>query len=516
MKNPFSFLSPKSLKTSSEVLQSRFPLPTIIVLITAALFFYVVNRDSPNIIVTRIILSLITTFFFSIGVTLFTEQKKNANNTLWQIVAVVYGLLFFFSIRHLTDDYILDSGTFFILHLVGFISLLFFAPYIGNLYTSGKDVEYTNYFTYTAWTLLMSAIVGGSLVALGSIAISSVSELFNLSAFVNRNHLYENWIMIALSLVAPLYALTHMPHSEDLSKKSYDTNRFFSFLIRYIATPFIVIYFVILYAYSVKVLMNFHEWPKGMVSWMVVGFSTFGYLTYIFSKTYEDESSTMQVFRKVFPYLVPAQILMLGYAIYLRIDQYDLTMNRYFVVIFGVWLAVISVYYIISRKKALTMIPASLTVIALIISVGPWGVYQLPLTRQYNRLIKNLETTGMLTNGTITKKPANLSKDQENNIYSGIEYVCQYDNCEKIETLFAKVLTGKEAEYEKKWRENSANEGETYPGMSSYEIVSEVTKEIGIIYHYGLAGDEEQVNKYISFNLKESYDDSNIMPLDVA
>ena len=218
----------------------------------------------------------------------------------------------------------------------------------------------------------MSAIVGGAFLALGSIAIASVSALFDLSAIVRDFHIYENWMITALSLVAPLYALTHLPHTADIDQKSYDTNRFFSFLVRYVATPFIVLYFLILYAYSVKVLLNFHEWPKGMISWMVVGFSTFGYLTYIFSKTYEDESPIVKTFRAIFPYAVPAQILMLSYAIYLRIDQYDLTMNRYFVVIFGVWLAIISLYYILSRRKSLTIIPASLTIIALIISIGPW------------------------------------------------------------------------------------------------------------------------------------------------
>lgn len=350
---------------------------------------------------------------------------------------------------------------------------------------------------------------------MGAIAIVSVTELFNLSSFTNDYDLYENWAIVALSFIAPLYGLIYLPIRNSLEKKSYETNRFFSFLVRYVATPFIILYFIILYAYSVKVLANFSEWPKGMISWMVVGFSTFGYLTYIFSKPYEEESDMVRAFRKVFPYLVPAQILMLGYAIYLRIDQYDLTMNRYFVVIFGVWLAIISGYYIVSKRKSLTMIAASLTAIALIISIGPWGVYQLPLTRQYNSLTVNLEVADMLNNGIVMKKSKELTTDQENTIISGIQYVCRYDNCDKIKELFAKELAGKEAEYEKKWRENSYNDGKDYPGMSPWDIVTEVTSALDVRYRYD---DDElkNTNKYISFNLKESYDDSTIMPLDVT
>lgn len=79
--------------------------------------------------------------------------------------------------------------------------------------------------------------------------------------------------------------------------------------------------------------MHFGEWPNGEVTWMVIGFSIFGYLLYIFSHSLEKRPF-LQAFRKYFPFVVLPQILMLFYAIYLRIAQYDITINRYFVVVF--------------------------------------------------------------------------------------------------------------------------------------------------------------------------------------
>jgi flagellar biosynthesis protein FliQ len=87
---------------------------------------------------------------------------------------------------------------------------------------------------------------------------------------------------------------------------------------------------------------------------------------------------------------------MLFYAIYLRIHQYDITVNRYFVVVFGLWLLVISAYYIFSNKKHLAFIPAVLTLFTVIISVGPWGVYSLPESRQLERLKSNLISANIL------------------------------------------------------------------------------------------------------------------------
>jgi phosphate starvation-inducible membrane PsiE len=102
---------------------------------------------------------------------------------------------------------------------------------------------------------------------------------------------------------------------------------------------------------------------------MVIGFSTFGYLNYIFSKPYESESKMITLFRQYFPFAVIPQILMLFYALYLRLMQYDLTMNRYFVIIFGLWLGFTSLYLIVSKKKSLSIITASLALLSFVISV---------------------------------------------------------------------------------------------------------------------------------------------------
>lgn len=483
MKNPLSFLSRKNLEMSLGILGERFPLAACIVVVITGLFLYTVNTESDSVLLLRTVFSLITTFFLSVGLVLASENKDVQHPRIWQYASLVYGGIFFVTINPLSHEWMIDSITYFILHLVGFIGLLFFAPYWKNLFYGEKQsAEYTNYFSHVAWALLMSCIVGLALIALGYIAIASVMTLFDLSSLVQESKLYGNWAVIVLSFIAPLYCLIHLPKVTEIEKRNYETDRFFSFLIRYVATPFIILYFIILYAYSAKVLLNFQDWPKGMISWMVVGFSSFGYLTYIFSKSYETESNIITLFRRYFPYAVPAQILMLAYAIYLRIAQYDLTMNRYFVVIFGVWLAIISAYYILSQRKSLTMVSTSLSIIALIISVGPWSVYRLPLLRQYNHLIHNLTTAGMYQDGVISKKKDTLDMALENDIYSEIEYVCNYSHCEKIKTLFAKELTGKEAEYEKRWKESEYNKGIPYPGMSNWEIVNEVTSALGISY----------------------------------
>lgn len=507
MKNFLSFFSPKNLGEIVKTLWTRFPISSVLVLINTGFIWYQVNNDAEDsALIMRAILTLVVTFFLSASIAILGESQKPNKYTRWiPLLPIFYGVGFFFAIRSLD----MNSGVFnepfiyFSLHLVGFIAWIFFAPYVSHLKgREQKDIEYTNYFTQVAWTFCMSAIVGGALMALWSIAISAVGALFDINPLINEWKMYENWGVIALSLAAPLYGLIHLPEKDAIDTRDYVTNKFFAFIIRFVVIPFVAIYFCILYAYSVKVLLNISEWPKGEICWLVIGFSVFGYLGYIFSKSYEQEHSVVQIFRKYFPIAVLPQIPMLGYAIALRINQYDLTMNRYFVVVFGLWLTLISLYFILGRIKSLTIIPTTLTLLTLMISIGPWWVYQLPLSRQYSRLISNLEKAEILRDGKIFIASDTLDAVLENNIYSGIEYVCRFEKCTRIESLFNEILIEPKKTDEKNWKENPYNKEtkKEYPGMNYWTIVSEVTKALGIEQRFIWTMSEER--KYLSFNSK--------------
>ena len=62
----------------------------------------------------------------------------------------------------------------------------------------------------------MALVVGGSLMALGAIAIFSVSTLFDVVRnWSELDKLYANWAVISLSIIAPLYGLIHLPTATD-------------------------------------------------------------------------------------------------------------------------------------------------------------------------------------------------------------------------------------------------------------------------------------------------------------
>jgi hypothetical protein len=96
-------------------------------------------------------------------------------------------------------------------------------------------------------------------------------------------------------------------------------------------------------------------------------------------------------------------------------------------------------YFVFSKKKNLVIIPAVLTLFTIIISVWPWSVYSLPITRQMARLETNLEKAWILVGWKIV--PLNsyddIDKDLSKEIYDGIHYICYNSNCENIRKLFS-------------------------------------------------------------------------------
>lgn len=518
MKNIFTILSLTKLKDLVKNVFTRFPITFIFILVFSWLLLSSLHWDFSNITQENIIrwaLSSIIWFFFSLSAYLYSEsqEQNKTKKYLSQWGVIIYSLLYFFTFQNTFTS--LESMIFFMLSMTGIVGLLFFAPYIKNIiHSNWKQSVYYTYFYNMSVIILTSFILWWILFALWAIWITAIHELFDLNWYFN-DEIYGDWAIISLSIITPLFALSKIPKRREFTNNYFNENPFFSFLIKYIAIPFIYLYFIILYVYSAKVLMNFGDWPKGEVSWMVIWFSIFWYITYIFSYIFEEKNKFIQTFRKYFPYAVIPQIFMLFYAIYLRIAQYDITINRYFVVVFGIWLLLISIYYVLSKKKYLGNITVLLTLFTIIISVWPWSVYSLPETRQLERLKNNLIEANILQWDKIVplNNYSDIEKDLSKEIYSWIDYVCDFNNCSEIKKLFPEIINimKKEKEVSRinnmKYYPNDETYKKVVP-LRNWEIITEITKKIKVKSYY--------YNEHKSSSISLYVKNHNLLPLDVT
>lgn len=411
-------------------------------------------------------------FLFTIGLSgiLFAtarlfQEKFAPKNTTW-----MYGLILAYLIAFYFFGTMFWERNFplFLLQTLAFVGFPF---WISENWREKTDFRYYNFFRSALAAVIFGAGVAIIMGFLGTIAIFAVKELFDLG-YDFQGKTTAIWWIFSVGIFGTTYSLSRFPIFSLTEGKNFEIDATSNFVIKFIFVPFSIIYFVILYAYSVKVLANFSDWPKGIIASLVMGFSILGYFTYMLAQNIEN--NFIKNFRKILPWAVFFQLFMLFYAIWLRIDQYGLTTNRYIIVLSGATLAVISLYFIISKSRKIAIIPASFSLVALLFSVGPWNIQTFPEKLQFGNFIKNIETLGLYKNNEFIGKIDIETTNTEliNTLHSKLEYLCNHENnCEQVKKYFSK---------------NSEFEAfvNSQEGIYPWQIRQFLQNKMNIKYHY--------------------------------
>ena len=423
MKKIFRYISWKNLEREVTGVVQRFPLTVVALLSMTCILLWliaqpeVLDRD----IVNKLLMTLTLTVWVSLTWQLVYESldtQKVKREYGWVAILLIAGIYWLTLPQEFSGVY----GDFFITHLMIHFALilsLVFGLGVGPWWFGRyQDSRFYNLVVSEGMYLIQTLVVGLIVLLAGLATIATIDVLFEPRWLDEEVYLY--WVVISWVLIAPIFFLARFPSV--MPEKLGLAEKFLHFIVTYIALPFICLYFLILYAYTLKVIFNFSDWPEGVVAWLVIWFSVFGYGTYILSYHLRT-SSWVERIRSWTPILLLPQIAMLFYAIGLRINQHGWTVNRYLVVAFGLWLLFLSIYFIWQNKRSqLLIIPASLFVAVVLILVGPWGMFSVSERSQVQKLEYLLSFEEM-------------TGQQEKHAASAIEYLCQFHGCHTVYTV---------------------------------------------------------------------------------
>lgn len=106
-----------------------------------------------------------------------------------------------------------------------------------------------------------------------------------------------------------------------------------------------------------------------------------------------------------------------------------------------------------------------------------------------------------MQDGKITvSSGGNIAPTLQNDIYSGIEYVCGFDECSKLKILFPNEYQKAYDDGKKNWDSYTYEGKGKYTGPSRWDIVNAITTSLGISYRYG--EETSYKVKYIQFGSK--------------
>ena len=268
---------------------------------------------------------------------------------------------------------------------------------------------------------LFANFVAGALygfVIFGGLAIAllAVDQLFDLNLDEN---IYARLYFVIFGFFLTFYFLWHTPREFDAEPEQGATGKVLLNLCKYILIPIIGLYFLILYAYSAKILL---EWslPKGWVSSLVLGFSIAGIFTWLLNYRLPESDSSRHIrfFHRWFWPIAAPMTALLFVAISRRIGDYGVTEPRYLVAHTGFWLALMCLFFLFSSKKDIRAIPLSLIVFALIFLFGPVNAFKMSQESQKQRLETLLIQNGLFADGKARPAEEQLRSDDAQSIES--------------------------------------------------------------------------------------------------
>lgn len=375
-------------------------------------------------ILTRIALMLGLAVPISLCIKLsFIRIKKSL---IFQIITYIIGLAFLIMYYFfLYTEMNLISGTRF-----AAISIIFVILFFTVLFLNKKE-NIEKHSMSTTLKLLLTYLFA-MIFYLGLIAIlATVNALFNLNL---SDKLYLDIFIVSAGIFAPAYFLSNIETDINVYKK-YEYPSAILVLFTYILMPLISIYTLILYAYFIKILIDFN-WPSGTVSNLILWYSIIGAIILFFLKPINTLNSWIKTFVKWFPKATLPLIILLFISIGIRINQYGVSENRYLVVIMGIWCLGIMIYWSFAKDKKTILIPVSLVLVALISFFSPLNSFVIAKNSQNNRFEDILEKYDMLdADDKLKLTDEEISSDDKNEISAIIRYFSNRHNISDIKVL---------------------------------------------------------------------------------
>ena len=298
-------------------------------------------------------------------------------------------------------------------------------------------------FTHKIWTGAVMAIVGSIIFMLGMLAI--MVALKTLLGIDVETLVTEFLMPIGFGFLAPLYWLSTVPPVDESYDELHDNPGFVSKAIGFLGTwllaPLTLIYAAIILAYSVKILFAW-ELPKGEIAQLTTPFLIVGALTWlVLEPPFIQNAAIARWFRKLwFPVSIPAAI-MLGIAVYVRIDNYGLTEERIALVLAVIWALGVGLWFTLKKANArdIRLVPG---LGAALLLVGTFIATPLSISSQMSRMKALVDELGVVDGaGDITaiKTPTRAQNKQLSRLRNQLKFFYKRKAYKSISKIFPNV-----------------------------------------------------------------------------
>lgn len=370
----------------------------------------------------RVIMIANLGLLLSMAVTLYTESRqiKGAGNLVFKLIAALAaaGLLFMINPYLNKADY-----TRFFLFSFGLHLLVAFAAFLKPGHIQGFwQFNKTLFLRFLTSVLYSAALYAGIAAALGA-----MNFLFNFK--FEWDTFMILWICIA-GIFNTFFFLAGVPADFAGLDEDHSYPKSLKIFTQYVLIPLATLYVVILLAYEIKIIIQWNL-PKGLVSNLILGYAVFGMLALllVYPISHQEENKWIKTYARSFYFLLLPLIVLLFVAVGTRIFSYGITEFRYFLILLACWALFIAIYFLVSKRQNIKLIPITLCICTLLSIYGPQSAFSVSRYSQKSILIKILRRNGLFKDEQmIPLGKRSLSKKEGEQAVDKLEYlVNNYD-----------------------------------------------------------------------------------------
>lgn len=486
----------------------RFPFAILFSFLTAIVAIYLIDKNQnpqENLKLVNLMLSSALGIPLFIAVKLLIE-KFELNKSLkigLNTLSILVLLLVYLSLPETqykiitTTPYIKYAIYNIVVHL-----MVAFLPYI-------KKNEENGFWNYnkTLFLKILEAILYSGVLYVGiAVAIFAVDTLFELKV---DGKIYGQIFVFLATVFNTWFFVSKIPTDFTILQNTYEYPKGLKIFTQFILLPLLLTYLVILYTYEFKIIILW-DWPKGIVSYLVIAVATIGIFTFLLIYPYGNisENKWIKRFTKSYYLTLIPLVAMLYIAIIFRINDYGITINRYLLFLLGIWLLVVIIYFLIGKTN-IKFIPISLAIMLVISSFGPWGMFSVSENSQLSRLDKILNKNGLIENGKIVneviwvkdslpdfysaKTKTNIDKIDSatfDNLNSIVKYLVENHDFNKLNKYFKQDIA----------KLISYNKSTDSYDWSSYSVYNKVIRTMGLATFYAYYSNKNNFEAQLEVN----------------
>ncbi|MGB6093502.1 MAG: DUF4153 domain-containing protein [Moheibacter sp.] len=377
----------------------KYPVTLLISLtMTVAAIFLIesdYNNEIQNFIALKILLVSALGISLSFGLIILTQRIEKHGFLVYLTIPFLIG--FYFLLPADEDDFtvkyfFLFAPTYVLSHL-----LVAFVPFLKS---ENSEIDFWEFNKKLFVNFFLTLVFTGVLCGGVELAITAVDNLFNMD--FDENIYPDTFLFFLIFGSTMIFLLFTGDGLKKLEEKS-DYPNVLKFFTQFVLIPLLIIYVLILYLYSIKILINW-ELPRGWVSYLVLVYSMVGILALLLVHPLrgDDAKSWVRIFGKMFYYTLIPLLVLLFVAIFTRLLEYGFTEARYYVVLLALWLTLVVGYFALKKNSGIKFIPISLFVFGIFSLLMPFAnAFSVAKNSQKNNLMKVLTENKLLKDGKI-------------------------------------------------------------------------------------------------------------------